>query len=323
MTEKATIYQAVQVGIETTPGTAVAATKKLLACSIVPSARVESDAFRPAGNKYPSFVTIGKEYSEARLDGRLTYNEILYILSSLIEKPTPTQLTGTTAYKWTFSPATSAEDAGITLTVEQGDSTTAWRAAGVRVSGLELTFNRNECTIGGSAIGLPIESNSLTTSGVTSLTPLPVLPAHLKLYMADSQTGLATANPLDRAFSLTWSITDKVGLSWPIGEDAVTVETVPGLTAKLRLAMDSTGVGLISTMRSSAIKWFQLEADGDAINASYDYTFTLTFPAEISDMSDFSDEDGIYAVEFTLQGIHDATFGHAFEIEVITDVSAL
>ena len=70
-------------------GTPVAANRKLLACSIVPKIRTEADAFRAMGNKYPSFVTINKEWSEHSIEGRPTYNEILYLLSSLLSQPTP------------------------------------------------------------------------------------------------------------------------------------------------------------------------------------------------------------------------------------------
>ena len=114
MGEKASIFQTVQVGIETTPGVAIAASKKLLATSIVPSAKTEADAFRAAGNKYASFVTLNKEWSEASLEGKLTYNEILYLLVSLLSQPTPAQQGTTTAYKWTFISDTDGEGYSLT-----------------------------------------------------------------------------------------------------------------------------------------------------------------------------------------------------------------
>ena len=94
MGEKNTIFQNVQIGIESVAGTPVAANRKLLACSIVPKIRTEADAFRAMGNKYPSFVTINKEWSEHSIEGRPTYNEILYLLSSLLSQPTPAQQAG-------------------------------------------------------------------------------------------------------------------------------------------------------------------------------------------------------------------------------------
>lgn len=323
MGEKASIFQTVQIGIETTPGTPVAANKKLLATSIIPAVKTEGEAFRALGNKYPSFAVINKEWSEASIDGKLTYNEILYLLVSLLNQPTPVQQGGTTAYKWTFTSNTSAEDAGKTLTVEQGDSNTAWRAAGVKVSGLEFTFNRNEVAVSGSAIGQPLETGITLTASPTSLTPKPVMPAHLKLYMADSQSGLDSAQAMTRGFSLTWSLTDKNALVWPLGQSPVLIESEPKLEAKLRLATDTTGLGLITTMRSGTTKWFRIKAEGDTIQTTYKYTFQIDFPGQITEVGEFSDEEGLYLVEYTLAMVHDATWGKAFQIDVTTDVQTL
>lgn len=215
MGEKSSIFQGIQIGVESTSGTPVAASKKLLATSIVPRARVEADAFRAAGNKYASFSVLNKEWAEASIDGKLTYNEIIYLLSSLIKTPTPVQQGITDAYKWTFESSTSAEDAGKTLTVEQGDANSAWRSAGMRVSGLSFTFSRSEVTVSGAAIGEPLETGITMTATPASMDSRPVLPAHVKFYMADTQAGLAGASAITRGFGLSWALTDKVGLAWP------------------------------------------------------------------------------------------------------------
>lgn len=323
MGEKASIFQTVQIGIETTPGTPVAAGKKLLATSIVPAVKTESDTFRAIGNKYPSFAVVNKEWTEASIEGKMTYNEILYLLSSLLSQPTPVQQGGTTAYKWTFTSNTSAEDAGKTFTVEQGDSNSAWRAAGVKVSGLEFTFNRNEVSLTGTAVGQALETGITMTETPTSMTPRPVLPAHVKLYMADTQAGLGSAQAMSRGFSLTWGLTDKNALVWPIGQSPVLVESEPKAEAKLSIATDTTGLGLITTMRNGATKWFRVLAEGAVIQTTYKYIFQIDFPAQITEVGEFSDEDGLYLVEYTMAVIHDTTWGKAFQIDVIADVSTL
>jgi hypothetical protein len=323
MTEKATIYQTVQAGIESVAGTPVAANKRLIATGMRIGPKVESDVFRAAGQKYARFVTLNKEWTELPIEGKLTYNEILYLLSSLISQPTPVQQGATAAYLWTFNPNTSSPDAGKTLTIEQGDSVSAWRAAGVRVSGLEFTFNRNEVNVSGSALGEQIETGITLTAGPTELTALPVLPAHLSFRMATTQAGLTGATPLTRGFSMVWSLMDKIGLAWPVGQDPVAVETEPKLESTLRLAADATGMGLVANMRAGDTRWFQVKGVGALIASTYYQTFQLQFPAQISNMSDFSDEDGIYAVEYTLAGIHDSTWGKAFQIDVITNLQTL
>lgn len=323
MSDKSTIFQGLQIGKEATAGTPVAANKKLLAMSFEFNPKTESDTFRAMGNKYASFVTLNKEWSELGLSGKLTFNEILYALASLISEPTPVQQGSTAAYKWTFTSSTSASDAGKTFTVEQGDTTSAWRSAGVRVAGLTFTFNRKEVSISGSAIGEPIETGITMTASPTSLTPLPVLPTMLTFKMADTQAGLAAASTMTRGFSMTWGLTDKVGLAWPVGQDPVAVETEPKLEGKLRIMTDTTGIGLITTMRAPATKWFRISGIGALIASSYYQTFQLDFPAQISDLGGFSDEDGLHVAEFGLTGIHDATWGKSFQIDVTTDVATI
>lgn len=322
MGEKATIFQTIQIGVETVAGTPVPADKKLQTVSLVPAPKTATDVVRAFGNKYPFGVTLNKEWSTLKIDGVLSYNDVLYLLSSLLSLPTPVQQGTSDAYKWTFTSSTSSEDAGISLTVEQGDGNTAWRVAGSRVSGLEFTFKRDEVRVSGDAIGGKLETGIVMTDNPTTLTPRPVLPTHLMLYMADTQGDLDSASAVRRGFSLIWKLTDKIGLFWPIGQDPVTVEVEPTLEAVLNLATDDVGLSLIQTMRSGSTKWFRIKATGDAIE-SYHHTFQIDFPAQVKEVGEFSDEDGLYLVEYTLQGVHDSTWGKPFQIDVITDVEAL
>jgi len=323
MGEKASIFQGVQIGIESEVGTPVAANKKLLGISMVPGPRVESSKFRAMGQKYPSSVAINKEWTELAISGLLSYNEIVYLLSSLISAPTPAQQGATTAYKWTFVSNTSAEDVGKTFTVEQGDANSAWEAAGARVSGLTLTFNRNEVTLNGSGLAEALVTGISLTGSPTEIDPIIVLPGHLSFKMADTQAGLAGATAMTRGFSMEWSLTEKIGMAWPVGQDPVTVEKEPEFMAKLRLATDTVGHGLLATMRANTTKWFRIKGTGALIEDTYYNDFQIDFPAKISDAGDPEDNEGIHVMEYALTGIHDSTWGKAFQIDIINALSAL
>ncbi|MEP0824083.1 MAG: hypothetical protein HRF40_01205, partial [Nitrososphaera sp.] len=272
---------------------------------------------------YPSFAIVNKEWCEVNIDGKLTYNDILYLLSSLFSQPTPVQQGGTAAYKWTFGSSTTAEDVGKTFTIEQGDSNSAWRSAGVKVSGLELTFTRGEVSVSGSGVGLALETGITLTTSPTSLTPKVVLPNHVKFYMADTQGGLDSAQAILRGFSLKWSLTDKNALVWPVGQNPVLIESAPKYEANLSVATDTTGLGLITTMRNGATKWFRVKAEGETIQSPYKHTFQLDFPGQISEVNEFKDEDGLYLVEYKLSGIHDSTWDKALQIDVTTNAQTL
>lgn len=323
MGEKESVFQTVQIGVETTSGTAVAANRKLGAVSMKLTPRVESEQFRAEGNKYSSFVVQNKEWTEVSIDGKPTYNEIVYLLSSLLRQPTPAQQGGSTAYLWTFDSLTSGGDASKTFTAEQGDADSAWRSAGVRVTGLELGFSRNEVTLSGGGVGKALETGITLTASPTSLTPLPVLPAHLAFRMASTRAGLAGATALTRGFGASWGLTDKASLAWPVGQDPIMIESVPNLSSRIKLATNTAGMGLLATMRAGTTQWFRITAIGALIASTYYNTLEIDFPAQILDVGEFADDEGIYMVEYGLAGIHDPTWGKAFEIRVTTTVSAL
>jgi len=323
MGEKASIFQTVQIGVESSPGTAVAANKKLMATSLVPSIKTDSKVFTPQGNKYPTFAVLNKEWSEYKIEGDITYTDIVYLLSSLISAPTPVQQGGTAAYKWTFTSNSASEDTAKTFTVEQGDANTAWRSAGVRVSGLSLSFSREETKLSGDAVGLALETGITKTSSPSEIAAKVVLPTQLKLYMADTQSGLSSPTEITRGFALEWSLTDKSKLIWPIGQNPVAIESTPKIGATLSVATDTVGVGFITTMRNGATKWFRIKATGDLIASTYYYTVQIDFPAMISDVTDFGDSDGIYVVKYALQGVHDSTWGKSFQVDITTTLTAL
>lgn len=119
MAERATILEGVQLAVETTPGTAVAAAKRLLCSQIQFDPKPKITKFRPMGSKVTTAVVAGKELSEGTLKGILAYNDIVYLLSSLlcnsatVNKPASTylltlgtQTTGT--FTLTFNAQTTA-----------------------------------------------------------------------------------------------------------------------------------------------------------------------------------------------------------------------
>ena len=323
MSEKATVFQSVQIGVEATPGTAVAANKKLKSVSIIPQPRAEGDPFRALGDKYASFVSLNKEYAAFSIEGKPTYTELPYLLSALLHYSAPTQQGETTAYKWTFTSNTSAEDSGKTFTIEQGDVNNAWRVEGGKIAGLTFDFNRNEVKVSGDGIATKFNENVTITSNPTALNPVPVLPTHVKLYMADTLAGLTGATAMTRAFSISYSLTNKFVLAWPLGQDPVAVEGAPNADSKIRMATNADGMAIFSALRTSKTKWFSIVAEGETIKTPYKHKLSITFPAQVSGLGDFADHENVYTIEAGLTPIHDATWGKSVEIELITDLKQL
>ena len=97
MPERATVYEGLQLGVESTAGTAVPALKRLgLELEITP--QVPTEALRPMGNKFSTDVVRQKEHCEGTLRGQVCYTDLVYLLSSLLCEATVT--TPTTNGTW-------------------------------------------------------------------------------------------------------------------------------------------------------------------------------------------------------------------------------
>jgi hypothetical protein len=154
-----TINQRIQVGVESTPGTAVAATRELLALSIAFGAKAETLKFRPQGRKFNTIVVPNKEWSEGKLAGVATFNELVYPLACVLNYAAPEQQGATAAYKWMFAPSASERDTVKTLTVEQGSVERAQRVVRGTIPEFGIAFSREGLELSGSMFGSAMEDD--------------------------------------------------------------------------------------------------------------------------------------------------------------------
>jgi len=163
MPERASIFQTVQIGPETTPGTAVPTTKRLKATNIELQPDGNLNAFAPSGSKFDSIVQLGREFSSGPADGIAAYNDLAYILSSVMNKVTATG--GGAAKTWAFEIDIDGADTVQTYTVEKGSDVRAHRIAHVIFTGFDFTFDRSEVRVSGDMFGYAIEDAFGAMSG--------------------------------------------------------------------------------------------------------------------------------------------------------------
>src|SRR6185369_5540504 len=101
-----------QLGPETTKGTPVAATHRIPTMNIDLSPDVVMGYARGNGYKNNTKSTRHQASSSGSYDAPLSYGGIVYPLSSLFGKPTPTQIGITTGYTWAFAPVARGVEAG-------------------------------------------------------------------------------------------------------------------------------------------------------------------------------------------------------------------
>lgn len=330
MPERSSLNQTIQIGVETVPGTSVAATKRLTSLSIEPSPSVEMNNFRPTGNKFNSLSTLGKEWTEASISGRATYTELQYVLSSVMNTAVITAgtTTATGSHTWVFSPSNTADDVAKTFTVEHGSGVRADRFTYGLITEMGLSFSRSNIEISGSMMGRALVDGITLTANPTSLPLVPILPTQVSVYL-DNTFGALGTTKLTRLISGDFSLGGRYGPVWVL--DAANpsfvnhVETEPDLTTTLTLQADSQGMALLDRMRDGATRFLRIEAIGALVPGATtaNYKFTLDMAVKISDTGGFSDADGVYAIEFTALGVFDGAWGKTVQVTLVNDQAAL
>lgn len=332
------IAKAVQVGVETTAGTVVAANRKLLALSINSTVEIETDAFRPSGFKYPTLVALGKEWTSASLEGKASYNELIYPLASLLMNPTPTQIMSsdptpvpTGAYTWLFAPNSSSPDSVKTFTIEEGrdGAGNAKRWAHALVNELTFEWSRSGVGLTGSMFGQRTTTGLTLTASPTSIAEALVLPTQVSVYMDNTAAGLGTTKLLDTTAG-TLTIGNRFSPWWTLNSAnnsfASTVESEPSTDFSLRMAANSVGLGYLDAIRAGTTKFIRIEALGTRIytgNPNVDYRMRVDLAAKYVGGASDDEEDGALVVEPGMTLVHDATWGKAFQIEIINTRATL
>jgi len=328
MTDRATIFQGIQLGVESTPGTGVAAGKQLLSLNLEPAIELETKTYRQVGQKFPTIVVPNKEWMSARLSGPVTYGELVYLLCGIVKSVSPTSHgTSPISYSWVFNPAQSAADTIKTFSIEQGNAVRAHKFYYGLITALNFSFSREAVELDGEMIAQRLQDAITMTATPTAVEVVPVLPTQGNLYLADTQAGLAGASALERGFNFTFNLGNRFAPIWPINTSYASfaghVESEPTAEATLMLEADATGMGLLTQMRAGTTKWLRIKYEGATIESTYKYTLQLDVPLKISAVNSLGDQEGVYAVEYTAQAVYDATWAKPFEFTVINQVSAL
>jgi hypothetical protein len=166
MSARASVFNTTLIGVETARGTRAAAVRRLLATGMTIKPNVPVKPFTPLGSKYPTTATRAKEMTEGTYEGELAYNDIVYILSGLLEAEgisTPTNATLTR--RWFYNPAVLGPDDIRTYSIEMGSSVRAERTTYGLFDGTQLRITKDEAHISGSLFGQVMEEGITLSTG--------------------------------------------------------------------------------------------------------------------------------------------------------------
>lgn len=327
MAERATVFETIQIGVETTSGTSVAANKQLLSMSIDPTVDLDVDMFRPDGNKFPTVAAAGKELVSARVTGKPTYTEIVYPLSSLLGAATITGPNGDGAYTWVFTPSSTAADAFKSFTVEKGSAVRAMKWAFGLFTSMGFSGDRQSVDLSGSMLGQALQDGITLTGTPSALALIPVLPKQVDVYVDTTSAGLGTTK-LGRLLKYNLAFGDqKYNPLWPVDSSlssfGAVVEKSPNAAMDAIVEADAAGMALLTDARAGNTKFVRWQATGPLIAGASNYSIKIDFATKLGKPDPFQDQDAVYAIGWNMPFVHDGTWGKAMAVTVITTLASL
>ena len=316
MPERASVTQGVQMGVETTPGTSVAANKKFISIGVATGIKATSNIFRPAGQKFSSSAPIGKEWTESKIEGIGSYSELLWFLSSVFTNPGAPVTQDTSARQWTFTPAASSEDSPKTFTVEQGGVVRAHKFTNGIVTDLEFKINRESFDVTGTMLGTAITDSITMTATPTTPPEVEILPKEVDFYL-DPTFGAFGTTKQTRVLELTLSMGSRYAPLWVINSAqnsfVATVEQVPKFELKVMQEADAQGMDDLVNFRANTTSFCRIACLSSVLAGavSQKYALNVDMACKVADVSDFSDQDGVYAIEWTYEIVYDGAWAKA------------
>ena len=293
MADTMTIGRTTQFGAESTPGVAPAggATKQLTDLTITLDPSFGVTEVRGTGRRFDASVDPnGQESTGGKLGGGLGYNSFVYP-ASMIWGPgnITTPAGGTNARQWKWAPALTGSIPPQTFDIEQGDAIDAEQVLNAMLTDLGVDVTRAACTPSGTMLSRAVTKASaggsftgMTTSGVTAIPIVPVLPKQWSAYMDDLAINIGTTQLL-RCFhaGVTYS-----GAYLPFFPINSSLDSFAGVaddaslksTALLELMKDSVGEGLWVQARAGQKKYIRLLATSNQLVDNYNTLSTTGSP---------------------------------------------
>ncbi len=318
-----------QVGLETTEGTLVAATRRPGSFSLEPSPNITTGMTKAEGQTAPGEGYIAFEDSSFSGSGTLTYDESILLLESGFVKVTPTTPTGaTTARKRVYTVDQFASQTYQSYTVEVGDPGGTPRgqtAPGCSVNewGFEVGSEDENVSMSASLLGGKLTDGGMTTTGVTSTAFRSVLPSHCKIYHATSFANLTSApTEITSSFTAGFSMGDRRQLYRFLGKadtgPSGTVEAETSLQFDLTLADETSPVDtFMANARAGTKQYFRVQFLGPTIETTIKYEFTLDICCVLRDGPGRETPQGVLGRSFPYMAAYDSTAGKIMDLSIV------
>ena len=297
MTERTTAFQSAAYGVESTPGSSATISTRLVGLSIKPQVKVETHKYTPQGSLWPTIMPLGKDYTEAKLDGEPVYEELGFLFGSAL----------CAGSGGTYNPNSSGPNTPSTYTVQVGSTGRAEKFSYGVVTGFGLKWTRSSIDISGDMIGSKLTTSTTFTTGSAPATITPMTPNDVTVTYAGSG--------LTRCFEVDLNVSGRWKPVWVIDSSqnsfVAIAEAVPEGTIKIKTEADAQGFTFLDNLRANNTTETLIIS---CVNGSK--SCTITAAVKVSDVESFEDEDGVYAVGYTLAIVYDSSLSYSIKAEV-------
>lgn len=320
-----------QIGLEATAGTAVAATQKLVGEAVY---RPEVERYfesHPRGVRAP--VTGGgtdvRKGSTINFAGELTFEEIIYpFLLGLVNDAVPT---GAGPYTWDFTPVLTAPAAVKTATCEYviGDGSTEHyerESAYMFCRSLEIQLAANQPAKMSFELVGRSEKTSTVTASLTPVTGRTIVPSNLfGLWIDDTWANLGSTQKTGLIRQATLRVNFGLEPDYTLDARADLDHTgilSQELGASLQVVVEHNADAAteIGNWRTGTVRFYRLAADNGAA-AGANKQITLDMAMKHMSEPDFSQDAGIELATFDLGLEYDETGTNALVATIINGLS--
>src|SRR6266571_8592666 len=302
MAERNTLNQRVQIGVETTIGTNIAAGKLLECFNFVMGIKPKVSTFRGTGRRWASTAEENQEWTEVPIDGNLDYQGMVYLVSGPWGGATITTHTGGTLSKdWVWTPPVSGAITPKTYTLEQGDSVRAQKINYGLIHSFGYQGTRADFKCNGAMFGQLFQDSITMTASPTAIALSPVVGKHVNIYVDPTSAALGTTQ-YTRAFSIEYKYDNGFGAFWSLNRTSTSftghADLPPTNTVKLILEADSQGMGFLTSLQAGSFLYLRVDAVGPIIEGAIPYAMQHDMAIKLTNVDPFSDNEGVYAIGY-------------------------
>lgn len=331
--ERSSINQRTQIGAESISalGTSVAASKLLECFTWQFGISPDVSNIAATGHKYDAEVIENMEWVDGTLSGIMDYNGVLYPASGVYGAVSAVAHgSSTTAKDWAFAPPTTGSIVPQTYSFQQGDTTRAHKFAYGLFNSFGYTATRKEVKIDGKLIGQPLSDGITLTSTPTPIALAPTVGKQVNVYLDSSSSGLGTTQ-LTKVLQVQYAFDGIYGPFWPLNRSNIGftahVDLKPKTTVKLKVEADANGMALLGYLQSGVTYYLRVDMQGSQIASDgpgpvYN-EIKHDMAIKIGKPSTFSDDSGIFAIEWECTVVEDPTWGNAQLMTVTNLITAL